>query len=261
MAKFKAFQEYDMFETVAGSFNPEPQGRSTIRAQDEDFTLLLKGKFDFATTSPDNVVIDGTLRSLEEFDGGQKISKVTAINRDAAAFTEALDDGDLQAALKLIFSGKDQITGSKGDDNLRGFDGADMINGGKGHDRIEGGEGKDKLSGGAGNDELSGDAGNDRLFGGKGNDTLTGGAGNDTMFGGKGDDTFVFTSRDGVDKIKNFESDDRFVIETQSGDFIGVTAADVAVISHEDFDEVYVQDDLIARVKGDNLTVDDIIFA
>ena len=51
----------------------------------------------------------------------------------------------------------------------------------------------------------SGGAGRDRIEGGRGNDILT---------GGEGPDTFVFTRRDGSDRITDFElGSDKILIE------------------------------------------------
>ncbi|MBE9180560.1 type I secretion C-terminal target domain-containing protein [Oculatella sp. LEGE 06141] len=116
---------------------------------------------------------------------------------------------------------KDRLKGLGGDDRLFGMGGSDKISGGAGKDYIRGGAGRDRITGGSGNDRLFGNGkhdrllgggGKDRLLGGNGDDVLVGGAGNDTLVGGKGKDTFVFNSlKDGVDRIRKFESADDLI--------------------------------------------------
>ncbi|MGK7923208.1 MAG: lectin-like protein [Trichodesmium sp.] len=56
------------------------------------------------------------------------------------------------------------------------------------------------------NNTLKGERGKDKLIGGGGNDVLVGGRGNDVLTGGAGADDFVFkSSKDGIDKITDFD--------------------------------------------------------
>ena len=63
------------------------------------------------------------------------------------------------------------------------------------------GSGDDEVSGSNGDDRLFGQDGDDRLTGGDGNDLLSGGAGNDVLTGQYGGDTYVFGRGDGQDTI------------------------------------------------------------
>ncbi|HEY9626485.1 MAG TPA: FG-GAP-like repeat-containing protein [Coleofasciculaceae cyanobacterium] len=67
-----------------------------------------------------------------------------------------------------------------------------------------GGNGKDNLSGTAGDDILDGGNGSDTLSGGGGNDILKGGNGADILTGGSGKDQFVLAKNAGGDTITDF---------------------------------------------------------
>ena len=97
---------------------------------------------------------------------------------DAATFS------NLTELTRDVFSKKDVITGSEGDDVLNGF---------------------------GNNDKLNGREGNDTLRGDAGNDTLIGGSGYDVLDGGRGKDTFVFKAdpATGHDTLLNFQRDER----------------------------------------------------
>lgn len=97
-----------------------------------------------------------------------------------------------------------------------------LFSGGAGDDTLnaQGTSTSVTADGGAGNDILLGGAGNDILIGGAGNDLLIGGAGNDILIGGAGNDLFgfdtgaAFQSADvGVNRIRNFDSGDRIVLD------------------------------------------------
>jgi Ca2+-binding RTX toxin-like protein len=134
----------------------------------------------------------------------------TALADVASGF---LTPGGELAALAIIFSGNDTITGSTQADRLMGFDGADTINGGTGDDTLRGGAGADILDGGDGSDFANyqgsaadvfvdlqtnlifgGDATGDvltnieNLYGSSGNDFLSGDAGRNIIGGENGAD-------------------------------------------------------------------------
>ena len=67
-----------------------------------------------------------------------------------------------------------------------------------------------EITGNDGNNELTGMGGADTLIGGEGNDFLFGGADNDTIDGGEGRDIYVFSERDGQDRI--IDSDGKGVV-------------------------------------------------
>lgn len=74
---------------------------------------------------------------------------------------------------------------------------------GKGKDNVTGTPGDDILNGGTGNDTLNGVGGNDTLNGDRGADILVGGTGGDTLNGGVGGDTFRFALTDSL--LSNFD--------------------------------------------------------
>ncbi len=142
-----------------------------------------------------------------------------------------LTPGGELAALAIIFSGNDTITGSTQADRLYGFDGIDTINGGAGDDTLRGGAGGDTLNGGAGSDFanyqgssaevfvdiqsnllFSGDATGDvlnsieNLYGSSFSDTLSGDAGRNIIGGEGGAD--LIDGRAGDDALSGEAGDD-----------------------------------------------------
>lgn len=112
------------------------------------------------------------------------------------------DDLDGSRDDDMIRSGRgdDDISCRGGDDIVKAGRGGDRVRGDGGDDDISGGAGADRLRGGAGNDTIDGDAGNDRVRGDRGDDSLSGGAGDDRVSGGKGDD--VVLGGGGNDRVK-----------------------------------------------------------
>ena len=102
----------------------------------------------------------------------------------------------------------DIIRGMGGNDQLFAGDGNDLVDGGIGKDKLGGGRGDDTLLGRGGADTLLGGNNNDKLNGGSGNDILNGGKGRDILTGGKGLDDFIFASKNGVNRIKDFNASD-----------------------------------------------------
>ncbi|MBJ6370309.1 calcium-binding protein [Sedimentitalea arenosa] len=98
---------------------------------------------------------------------------------------------------------------TEGDDVIRGMGGRDTLFSGDGDDRLFGNRGRDVLNGGKGADILKGGKGADKIFGGTGRDTLDGGEQNDILIGGGGFDRFVFRDGSGVDRIRDFNRDNR----------------------------------------------------
>jgi hypothetical protein len=86
---------------------------------------------------------------------------------------------------------RNQIIGTKGNDELLGSKRADVICGLGGKDEIRGKGGKDVLLGAAGRDQLLGGPKNDLLKGGPKADRLNGGPGRDRCRGGGGRDSEV----------------------------------------------------------------------
>jgi serralysin len=128
---------------------------------------------------------------------------------------------DLPAGMKLVVdggTGKDNLIGTKRNDELTGGSGADKLFGSGGKDKLKGGSGNDRLTGfgrldgGSGNDFLEafyGFAGEKKpypstILGGPGNDhVLTGNKVRDVANCGPGRDVGTTTDRRGVDRFKS----------------------------------------------------------
>lgn len=237
MAKVKLFKPFDMFSGEIWWGNVKTANGSTIRIQDGSHVGIYKGDFSYEGSA-----VRGVVRAYEERMGNKKLVSVTGIDKDAAKIYRAVQlEADFDKAAKLTLSGNDKLVGSNGDDGLRGFAGRDVLKGKKG------------------DDELAGNGGKDKLFGGAGDDTLNGGAGNDTLNGGAGSDTFVFDTRKGVDTIKDFRANDR--IEIESSAFGDATEDDIRIARAGGVDSIFVDGDLVARVTGHDVTLDDFIFS
>lgn len=143
-------------------------------------------------------------------------------------------------------------------ENARGGHGSDVLVGNAGANLLEGGFGKDMLFAKGGDDTLYGDEGNDHLRGGKGDDIIIGGLGRDILVGGRGADVFVFDTKHKHDIIKSFQRSDDLYVFVSSGDFEGVGRREVEIISKGMYDNVLVDGDLIAKVDGAEVTIDDI---
>ena len=105
-----------------------------------------------------------------------------------------------------------------------------------------GGEGDDSLYGQGGPDILQGGSGNDTLYGGGGPDVLQGGEGDDVLSGGGAGDVFRYeTMNDGIDRIVDFDQNDRIdisaILDMQDGDpisrYVQITQSDVDQSSFE----------------------------
>lgn len=62
------------------------------------------------------------------------------------------------------------------------------------------------VRGGSGNDVIRGGNGRDALFGDSGRDQLLGSRGNDELTGGSNVDQFIFSGRNGTDRIEDFRN-------------------------------------------------------
>ncbi|MGO4727983.1 MULTISPECIES: calcium-binding protein [unclassified Inquilinus] len=198
----------------------------------------------------------GTVNSLTYSKPGiTPIFSITGMSTPLADVASGfLTPGGELAALAIIFSGADTITGSSQADFLIGFDGADTINGGDGNDTLRGGAGGDALNGGNGSDfanyqgssqevfvdlqaglVFSGDATGDtltsieNLYGSSFGDTMSGDAGNNIIGGENGDDLLDGRAGDdglggeaGNDILNGRDGNDRLVggdgTDTLSGD-------------------------------------------
>jgi Ca2+-binding RTX toxin-like protein len=148
----------------------------------------------------------------------------------------ALDNaltGNTLPDLLIGGAGNDTLSGGGGDDLLAGGPGNDLFlvdslgdrvaDGAGGHDMVISSVSFDLFSAGGieslvltGNatrgtgdalgNEIIGNASRNALDGRAGDDTLQGGAGNDTLTGGAGADTFFFSSLQGVDRVRDFQS-------------------------------------------------------
>ena len=101
---------------------------------------------------------------------------------------------------------KNNINGSKKDDELTGTKKSDFITGNRGDDT---------LIGSKGNDVLLGDQGNDILNGSNGKDYLDGSKGIDILVGGKGADVFQISK--GIDLVEDFniKKGDRIALDSK----------------------------------------------
>lgn len=138
-----------------------------------------------------------------------------------------------------------------------GSDDADEIRGGKGADLIHGAGGDDILRGWGGADDLSGGAGSDRLFGNAGDDMLRAGGGIDSLTGGQGGDHFIFSDRDGFDRIMDFEDGIDRIDLTPVGlsgfDELEITAAaNGARIAYGDSGRVLVRDMDVSDIDAED---------
>lgn len=143
-----------------------------------------------------------------------------------------------------LLGGNDTFTSGSGNDVINGGSGNDTINAGNGANSVMGGDGDDTLVSGSGNDTLYGDNGNDTLIAGDGNDILSGGTGSDRLQGGMGDDLYLYNRGNGKDTI----------IDEYRYGYKG-TGQSAAGNDTLRFGEGITQNDLIARVVGDDLII------
>jgi Ca2+-binding RTX toxin-like protein len=204
-----------------------PLGKAYMgRNVGEDGTLTFG--FDQSVFSVGARVNAGDKVSVAAYDAGGKLITGARINEVAAA--DWRDNFILvnskKPIAKVVFTGDflvlDNVSfdtekfgvksGSNRNDKMQpGNGGTSNLN-----DAIFAKKGNDKVFADAGADAIDGGAGNDKLHGGLGNDKLTGGPGKDKLWGDDGQDTFIFTSRDAVDTIVDFNVDDDSIILARS---------------------------------------------
>ncbi|MBA3323856.1 MAG: hypothetical protein H0T41_00760 [Rhodobacteraceae bacterium] len=147
-------------------------------------------------------------------------------------------------SLSRLISGTrfaDDIRGTSRDDEIFARPGADLVRARDGDDLVDGGNGRDLL------------------YGGDGRDDIFGGRGRDTIYGGRGRDNFWFDEEDSYDRIRDFRAGDTLVVDGEFGDFAGARRRDIDIEGGRRYDEIYVFDDLVARVYGDLVISDDIL--
>lgn len=179
--------------------------------------------------SPGGDIVAGIVSTIQFTTGGQSIS-FTNVNINMAAFAPAIaaeDSGADPTAVEdfLLPLGWYMTLGNNADlaplgsrvgDNVP-FDltGNDIIHARGGNDNIYAGAGDDRVWGDAGSDILTLGLGDDRAWGGRGNDEINGHSGNDRIDPGRGrdicigsigNDVFIFGNNYGVDRIKDFNS-------------------------------------------------------
>jgi Ca2+-binding RTX toxin-like protein len=144
-------------------------------------------------------------------------------------------DGDTYVSVSNADYDAEKLQGALAD---KGFDG--MLNFAfRADDVLIGSSSRDLLWGGRGDDDLKGHGGRDILDGDKGDDRLT---------GGRGSDVFEFHSRDGQDKITDFDADGG----GKQQDYIGVESMNDFSIHKSGHDTVIEFDD------GSSVTLQDV---
>lgn len=115
------------------------------------------------------------------------------------------------------------------------------------------GDGADTLTGSSRANKLYGMRGNDTILGMGGDDYIVGGQGNDTMDGGTGADTFFFDldENTGMDRIRNFNSDDRLAFSRKLDDADNDGKVELAVFEKFGLSSVLRFDD---AVQGPRIT-------
>ena len=184
--------------------------------------------------------INGTLNSVESYNGNVLINKITNLTANANIIGTA-------AFYNIALGGNDTIYGSYQDDpSLVGLGGNDIIYGLDGNDILRGGLGDDYLDGGSGVNWVDhfgttgpvevnlstarsvGSDGNDTLvniqniFGGGFNDVLTGDASNNIFQGGAGND--VIDGKAGEDKAEFKSSFSASTITRNSNGTISISS-------------------------------------
>ena len=115
----------------------------------------------------DGVLVGGTVTSMTAYTStGAKLSSVTGLQLDAEDLQPQNGIYWAYFSLPSAMTGKNQLTGSVGDDFLSGFGGKDTIKGLGGVDVLVGGARADKFSGGSGADVFE-------FFSGSGHDVIT----------------------------------------------------------------------------------------
>ncbi|MCF3934250.1 hypothetical protein L1787_12610 [Acuticoccus sp. M5D2P5] len=240
MSNVKFYQSIDMMNTVLvpGELVSATHKKVVFDALSfgYDIVSVYSGRF-FVDSRGE---LDGVIRSITQFDYGQKTYSAKKVNVDAGDFVKI---NNILDAYELVLNGPDKIIGSNYSDRILGFSGNDVI------------------SGRSGDDELYGNIGRDTLKGDIGDDWLNGGPQNDILFGGPGRDYFEFDSWSGVDTVRDFKSEDTIVIDRgRDSDFFGARLRDVDIVDGKKFDKIFVFDHFVAKVFGHDVEYSDIAF-
>ncbi len=158
-------------------------------------------------------------------DGEEGFDTVTYASSQDAVVVNLKTNANSGAALNDELYNIESVIGSNLDDTIAGGDGNETLSGEGGKDTLKGGIGKDTLKGQAGNDNLFGEDGDDILWGNDGEDILNGNHGTDWIKGGAGKDLFILDSRDGVDTIADFRTNEKIDLTTLLGGSVGFLAS------------------------------------
>ncbi|WP_304523968.1 calcium-binding protein [Acuticoccus kalidii] len=242
MAFMKLFRPLDMlnFRTLNEEIVQSNSSKIITESTNPNYPTdtIFQGSF---TYDPDGTP-NGTVESVFYKAFGNRQYTVKDLDVDA---TDLLAATTSATTYRLMFNDADKFNGSYGPDHLLGF------------------SGNDTLLGNGGDDYLSGGLGKDTLFGGNGNDTLNGGPQADVLVGGRGADRFFFDDRSAIDTINDFDRRDKIIIDASNFDsgFFGTGPSDVRIVTGNAFDRVVVDGDVVAKVFGESVTIDDISFA
>lgn len=207
--------------------NVNSTSESSFRVSfDEGYTIFKGNSFAFNTSGEPTA---GTITDISATLDGATAFSITGLAANAALFN-SFDPANSAETLQALFSGNDDLQGTRfndvlsgysGHDNLFGGDGADTLAGGSGNDhlfgrspiggddgadQLFGDDGSDYLQGNGGADTLNGGNGSDRIVGGEGNDAISGGFGNDSVNGNRGDD--YIGGADGNDYLRGGQGND-----------------------------------------------------
>ena len=187
------------------SQTPDLINEATVYAGDGDDVIRASGSI-FGESGNDRIEGDGFIY------GGDGDDTLIAIG--------ALKEGGGPIDFRNVWA-----FGEVGNDNIYGALEDDLLDGGAGEDKIFGGDGADTLKGQQGNDVLEGGEGEDILWGNDGEDILNGNHGTDWIKGGAGKDLFILDSRDGVDTIADFRTNEKIDLTTLLGGSVGFLAS------------------------------------
>ncbi len=183
MAVLRAFQATDMRQDLWGGVVLD-RGFREITATDGTHVSAYGGAFSYPGSGVVSGVnrwydygdpfglgpVSGTLNSYRQDIGYFPQFSIERFSVSAGPVFTAVRRGDPDLATALVFSGADQLTGSRDRDVLLGYSGPDSLFGRGGRDLLDGGRGADILRGGDAADVLIGGEGRDRQFGGDGAD-------------------------------------------------------------------------------------------
>ncbi len=158
MANIQAYQSIDMLSNTVwyGYVATATSTQITITDYLGNYSNYY-GSFQYSA----NAVSGGVLTSYTEYYNYKLAGVANGFSVSAVAFQNAIDSGDVQAAVRLVMAQNDNINGSPYNDILAGFTGSDQFNGGVGSDTMFGGDGNDILIYSVGRDLFYGEEGFD----------------------------------------------------------------------------------------------------